>query len=83
MKEEYRHGFPKEKRYMLTIINRLGIGSIIVAWGTLLTLKEIGLLNESVSTLPFIFTALGMLLVFGGIYRFRTREKRADTQTLR
>ncbi len=80
MKEEYRHRLPEEKRYMLTIINRLSIGSIIIAWGSLLTLKEVGTLDKSISTLPFIFTAIGVLLVFGAIYRLRNREGTANTQ---
>ncbi len=50
-------------------INQLAIGSIIFLWGILLTLKQVGIIEKSVSTWPFAFTAFGILLVIGGIYR--------------
>jgi len=50
-------------------INQLAIGSIIFLWGILLTLKQVGIIEKSVSTWPFAFTAFGVLLVVGGIYR--------------
>jgi hypothetical protein len=50
-------------------IDQLAIGSIILLWGSLLTLKQVGIIEKSVSTWPFPLTAFGILLVIGGIYR--------------
>jgi hypothetical protein len=50
-------------------IDQLAIGSIILLWGSLLTLKQVGIMEKSVSTWPFALTAFGILLVIGGIYR--------------
>ena len=50
-------------------INQLAIGSIILLWGSLLSLKQIGIIQKNVSTWPFALTAFGILLVAGGIYR--------------
>jgi len=78
MKEENHHyGLSEDKRYTLTAINRLGIGSILLSWGSLLILKQVGIIEKNVSTWPFALTALGILLVFGGIYRIYAREKTA------
>jgi len=64
-------------RYWLSVLNRLGIGSILFGWGTLLALKQFGVIAKDISTLPFLFTAFGVLLVIGGIYRLSAREKTA------
>ena len=60
---------------MIGVFNRLGLGSIIVLWGSLLALKQAGMIGKDVSTLPFILAAFGMLLVSGGVYRLYTRQK--------
>lgn len=74
MKEEnHQYGLTEKKRRVSAAINQLAIGTIILLWGSLLTLKQLGLIEESVSTLPFVLTAFGALLVFGGIYRYRAR----------
>jgi len=50
-------------------INQLAIGSIILLWGSLLTLKQVGIIEKNVSTWPFALTAFGILLVAGSIHR--------------
>jgi hypothetical protein len=35
----------------------------------LLSLKQVGIIEKTMSTWPFALTAFGMLLVIGGIYR--------------
>jgi hypothetical protein len=50
-------------------IDQLAIGSIILLWGSLLTLKQVGIIDRNVSTWPFALTAFGLLLVAGGIHR--------------
>ena len=64
-----------DKRYMIGVLNRLGLGSIIILWGSLLALKQAGMIGKDVSTLPFIIVAFGILLVLGGVYRLYTRQK--------
>jgi len=71
------YGLSANKRYTLRIINRLAVGSIILVWGSLLMLKQAGLIEENVSTWPFVLTAFGALLIFGGIYRLYARENSA------
>ncbi len=76
MKEEdHNYGLSSDKRYKLRAINRLAIGFIILAWGSLLALKQSGIIEKDVSTLPFAFVAFGALLIFGGVYRLGVREK--------
>jgi len=48
-------------------------------WGSLLTLKAVGKIDGNVSTWPFAFTAFGILLVFGGVYRYYARDKNTET----
>jgi hypothetical protein len=50
-------------------INQLAIESIILLWGSLLILKQVGIVEENVSTWPFPLAAFGILLVASGIYR--------------
>jgi hypothetical protein len=50
-------------------INQLAFGSIIVFWGSLLMLKQAGVIQKNVSTWLFPLAAFGILLVAGGIYR--------------
>jgi hypothetical protein len=55
--------------------DQLAIGSIILLWGSLLALKQVGTIDKNVSTWPFVLTVFGILLVAGGIYRLsRPRE---------
>jgi hypothetical protein len=56
-------------------INQFAIGSIILFWGILLALKQVGMIERNVSTWPFALTAFGILLVAGGIYRL-SRSRR-------
>jgi hypothetical protein len=71
--ENHQHGLSEKKRHVSAAINQIAIGIIIVLWASLLTLKQVGVIAESVSTLPFVLTAFGALLIFGGIYRIRAR----------
>jgi hypothetical protein len=50
-------------------VNQLAIGSVILLWGCLLILKQIGLIEKNVSTWPFPLAAFGALLVVSGVYR--------------
>lgn len=50
-------------------INQVAIGSVILLWGSLLLLKQAGMIGTNVSTWPFPLVAFGMLLVAGGVYR--------------
>lgn len=78
MREKGRHYRQHESsRYMLRFIKRIAIGSIIILWGSLLVLKQVGLISKEVSTWPFVFVAFGTLLIASGIYRLFTREKPA------
>ena len=63
----------KERR---SNINQLAFGSIVFVWGILLVLRQIGIIT--VSTLPFVFTAFGVLLVVSGavkLSRSRNSER--------
>jgi len=77
---EEHHGYrlSEGRRYWLRVFNRLGIGSILFGWGTLLALREFGFLAKDISTLPYLLTTFGMLLVFGGLYRLHGRQKTAQ-----
>lgn len=79
MKTEETYRLPEKDRYILRVANRVGIGSIIVIWGSLLTLRSIGIIDKSISTWPFAFTAFGVLLLIGGIYRYNRGLKRSGT----
>jgi hypothetical protein len=57
-------------------VDQLAIGSIILLWSSLLTLKQIGLIDRNISTWPFALAAFGILLVIGGIYRLSTSRTR-------
>ena len=64
----------EDKRHMLGAVDQLAIGSIILMWGILLMFKQIGILDENVSTWPFVLAAFGMLLISGSIYRLHSRK---------
>lgn len=55
-------------------IDQLAYGSLILLWGSLLTLKEAGIIQKSVSTWPFPLAAFGILLVVSGIYRLGRKD---------
>jgi hypothetical protein len=74
--ESYQCKLSENKRYTLRAVNRLAIGVIIVMWGILLAARQVGILAENVSMLPFCFVAFGILLIFGGIYRLHAGEDR-------
>jgi hypothetical protein len=74
------YALSEKNRYTLTIVNRLGIGFIIIIWGSLLALRTIGIIDSNVSTWPFAFTAFGILLVFGGIFRYHFRNRSIGTE---
>jgi hypothetical protein len=71
--EERQRGGQLEKEHPSRLRRRafdqLAIGSIILLWGSLLTLKQVGTIDRNVSTWPFVLTAFGILLVAGGIYK--------------
>lgn len=50
-------------------IDQLAFGSLILLWGSLLALKETGIIQKNVSTWPFPLAAFGILLVVSGVYK--------------
>jgi phosphoglycerol transferase MdoB-like AlkP superfamily enzyme len=50
-------------------IDQLAYGSIILLWGSLLALKQVGIIQKNISTWPFPLTAFGILLVAASIYK--------------
>ena len=65
----------EDKRYTLKTVDQMAIGSIILLWGSSLVLKQVGIIDRSLSTWPFVFIAFGILLIAGSIHRLHTREK--------
>jgi hypothetical protein len=57
-------------------VNQLAFGSLIVFWGSLLILKQIGIIEKNASTWPYPLAAFGILLVISGVYRLS--KSRAD-----
>ena len=56
-------------------IDQMAIGGLILLWTSLLILKQVGIIEKNVSTLPIIMAAFGLLLVLGGINRLsRSRQ---------
>jgi len=53
-------------------INQLAFGSLVILWGSLLILKQAGIIEKNVSTWPYPLAAFGVLLVVSGIYRLST-----------
>jgi hypothetical protein len=81
MKEENHHyRLSEDKRYILRAIDRLAIGSIILAWGSLLLLQQAGIVEKNVRIWPCAFIVVGILIVVGGIYRLCVREKPASAE---
>lgn len=56
-------------RFRNRAIDQLAVGSVILLWSILLTLKQVGIIDKNVSTWPVALAAFGLLLVAGGIYR--------------
>jgi hypothetical protein len=50
-------------------IDQLAFGSLILLWGSLLVLKEAGIIQKNVSTWPFPLAVFGILLIASGIHR--------------
>jgi len=74
MKEEnHQYELSEKKRRVSAAINQVAIGAIILLWGSLLTLKQLGSIESGVSTLPFVLAAFGALLILGGIYKYHAR----------
>jgi len=62
-------------------VDQMAIGGLVLLWGILLILRQIGILDRNMSTLPIIMAAFGLLLVVGGINRLnRTRQVRASEE---
>jgi hypothetical protein len=74
-KENHSYELSENKHHVRRAINQLSIGFIIVLWGSLLILKQAGIIEKDVSTWPFAFVAFGMLLILGGIYRLYSRKR--------
>jgi len=62
-------------------IDQFAIGLVILLWGSLLTLKQAGIIDKTVSTLPFLLTAFGILLVIGGIYKLSIARRSWEEAT--
>ena len=58
-----------QSRLRKRAINQLAFGSIILLWGSLLALKQVGMIPANISTWPYPLTVFGILLVAAGIYR--------------
>jgi len=69
--------------YMSTLrrraIDQMAFGTLILLWGILLILRQIGVIEKSISTLPIIMAAFGLLLVLGGINRLNRSRQNART----
>jgi len=60
-------------------INHLAFGSIILGWGILLLLEQVGIIDSNMSTWPFVFTTFGgLLIVFGAIKLNRSRNMKLE-----
>jgi len=71
--KEGRHSTQLENEHLQGFRNRaidhVAVGSVMLLWGILLTLKQVGIIDQNVSTWPIALAAFGLLLVAGGIYR--------------
>jgi hypothetical protein len=56
-------------------INHLAFGTIILLWGILLLLKQVGIIEKNVSTWPFAFVSFGALLVASGIIKLNRSRR--------
>ena len=62
-------------------INHLAFGSIILLWGILLVLKQVGIIERNVSTWPFAFVAFGTLFVVSGIIKLSRSRRLQETNS--
>ena len=63
-------------------VDQVAIGGLVLLWGILLILRQIGMLDRNMSTLPIIMAAFGLLLVIGSINRLnRATQVRASEET--
>jgi|GEM_PF-2094878 hypothetical protein len=91
MKEEeiHRHGQNRSERQSKLkrrALNQLAYGFLILLWGSLLIMKEAGIIARNVSTWPIPLAAFGLLLIAGGVYRlstFRASECKNDVEELK
>jgi hypothetical protein len=60
-------------------IDQMAFGSLILLWGVLLILRQIGILDRNMSTLPIIMAAFGLLLFLGGINRLNRSKRNVRT----
>jgi len=60
-------------------INHLAFGSIILLWGILLVLRQVGIIERNISTWPFAFVAFGTLLVVSGIIKLSRSRRLQET----
>jgi hypothetical protein len=60
-------------------VDQMAIGGLVLLWGILLVLKQTGLIGKSISTLPIIMAAFGLLLVLGGINRLNRARQNVRT----
>jgi len=59
-------------------INQVSIGFVILLWGSLLILKQVGMIDKNVSTWPFPLAAFGILLIAGGVYKLSRSQAEAS-----
>jgi len=59
-------------------VDQMAIGGLVLLWGILLILRQIGILDRNMSTLPIIMAAFGLLLIIGGINRLNRARQRAS-----
>ncbi|MGD0028670.1 MAG: hypothetical protein ABSC91_07005 [Candidatus Bathyarchaeia archaeon] len=81
--EENQHntqlGIEQRGKLWRRAFDQMAIGSIILLWGCLLVLKQVGLIDENVITWPFPLTAFGILLIAGAIYRLHRSRCLSET----
>lgn len=59
-------------------IDQLAFGSLLVFWGSLLILKEFGIIEKNVSTWPFPLAVFGLMLFVSAIYKLNKSRNRAE-----
>jgi hypothetical protein len=67
--------FSRDRQYLLKAFDQFAIGAIVFMWGSLLMLKQVGLLDKNLSSWPFVFIAFGGLLIVGSIHRLVSRNQ--------
>jgi hypothetical protein len=78
---EGKEGHEHLSRLRKRAIDQFAIGLVILLWGSLLMMKQAGIIDKTVSTLPFLLTAFGILLVIGGIYKLSTARRSQEKAT--